>query len=363
MKSTKFILVGGFLGAGKTTLLLNTAKKMMEQGLRVGVITNDQATELVDIRLMGLHHVQVEELIGSCFSCSFEALQNAIRKMQSDTMPDVILAEPVGSSTDLSATVLRPLKKYMGETVTVAPLTVLADPSRLTAILNGGYGGLHPDVAYVYHTQLEESAIILINKSDLFSDEKMERLKRRTAEAYPQATVSIVSAKFDEGIDGWLDVLTSEPTADEHSVDVDYALYANAETAMGWLNGTILLQGVKTNWEAFTRNFITTLSEKFDEDDYAVGHVKVLTENEGQFVVGNVTGTKDTLSLQGSMSNSCRVKMIVNARVETTPRRLSALVRETLNGLMNDKYNMEIQTWKYLQPGLPIPTYRFSETL
>lgn len=45
---TKVIFTGGFLGAGKTTFLYSVAKKLHKQGLKVGLITNDQADELVD---------------------------------------------------------------------------------------------------------------------------------------------------------------------------------------------------------------------------------------------------------------------------------------------------------------------------
>lgn len=54
MKQTRLILVGGFLGAGKTTLLWETAVRLMNKGLRVGLITNDQAPELVDSELLKL---------------------------------------------------------------------------------------------------------------------------------------------------------------------------------------------------------------------------------------------------------------------------------------------------------------------
>ena len=50
MKQTRLILVGGFLGAGKTTLLWETAVRLMNKGLRVGLITNDQA--LTSIRFL-----------------------------------------------------------------------------------------------------------------------------------------------------------------------------------------------------------------------------------------------------------------------------------------------------------------------
>ncbi|MEI8376830.1 MAG: GTP-binding protein, partial [Planctomycetota bacterium] len=45
---TRLILVGGFLGAGKTTMLWEASRRLVERGLRVGLITNDQAPELVD---------------------------------------------------------------------------------------------------------------------------------------------------------------------------------------------------------------------------------------------------------------------------------------------------------------------------
>ena len=53
----KFIMVGGFLGAGKTTTLGRLAKYYSDQGLNVGVVTNDQAADLVDtnaLRSQGL---------------------------------------------------------------------------------------------------------------------------------------------------------------------------------------------------------------------------------------------------------------------------------------------------------------------
>ena len=55
MKQTRLILVGGFFGSGeKTTLLWETAVRLMNKGLRVGLITNDQAPELVDSELLKL---------------------------------------------------------------------------------------------------------------------------------------------------------------------------------------------------------------------------------------------------------------------------------------------------------------------
>jgi G3E family GTPase len=48
MSKMRFLMVGGFLGAGKTTTLGRLASSYIEKGLRVGIVTNDQATDLVD---------------------------------------------------------------------------------------------------------------------------------------------------------------------------------------------------------------------------------------------------------------------------------------------------------------------------
>ena len=48
MNKTRFVLIGGFLGAGKTTLIGELARRYLSAGKRVGIITNDQAADLVD---------------------------------------------------------------------------------------------------------------------------------------------------------------------------------------------------------------------------------------------------------------------------------------------------------------------------
>ena len=166
-------MVGGFLGAGKTTLLWESAILLMQQGLRVGLITNDQAPELVDSELLRRQTLQVAEVSGSCFCCNFNGFVEAFQRVKAEGAADVILAEPVGSCTDLSATIMQPLKHYWNAELRIAPLTVLADPMRLNAILSGESAGLHPDAAYIFRKQLEESDLILLNKCDLLNEEAL----------------------------------------------------------------------------------------------------------------------------------------------------------------------------------------------
>ncbi len=363
MKSTKLILAGGFLGAGKTTLLWEAARILMNKGLRVGLITNDQAPELVDSALLSLNGLQVTEVSGSCFCCNFNGFTDAIQQMRTDVAADVIIAEPVGSCTDLSATIIQPLKQYWDRDVEVAPLSVLADPSRLTSILDGGNGDLHPDAAYIYRKQLEESDIILITKTDVLSTESLTALKQATAAAYPYATLRTVSAQTGSGISEWLEEVCARKDAGKRLVEVDYDIYANGEAVLGWLNGTVRLHGEQTDWDAFVRTYLTELSRIFDREQLAVGHVKVIAENGKQFIVGNLTNKEDSLTLRGAAGQSEDLKLIINARVETSPERLDEIVWSTLETLIEGNYTADVQAWKYLQPGRPQPTHRFTEVV
>ena len=116
MMSTELIIVGGFLGSGKTTSILSIAKYLLNSGKKIGIVTNDQGSDLVDTNFLEKFGLTVLEVTGGCFCCNFDEFIRKIRDLAEDEMPDVILAEPVGSCTDLIATIFKPIEiKYMND--------------------------------------------------------------------------------------------------------------------------------------------------------------------------------------------------------------------------------------------------------
>ena len=167
MKRLRFILLGGFLGAGKTTALARLARHYAGRGQRVGLVTNDQAQDLVDTNSLRAQGFAAEEVAGACFCCRFDDLVGKVGQLQSGERPDVILAEPVGSCTDLVATVVQPLRDLYGDRFEVAPYPVLFKPSQGSRILRNESGsGFSPKAAYIFRKQLEEADAIVINRID-----------------------------------------------------------------------------------------------------------------------------------------------------------------------------------------------------
>src|SRR5580698_1879649 len=184
----RYIMIGGFLGAGKTTAVAKLAQRLTERGLKVGLITNDQGRELVDTQMLRAKGFATEEIPGGCFCCRFNSLVDAAERLTAATQPDVFIAEPVGSCTDLVATVTYPLRRIYGDQFTIAPVSVLVDPVRAARVLGLTKGASFSEkVVYIYRKQLEEADIIVINKSDLLTPAQIGELRGALAKQFPRA--------------------------------------------------------------------------------------------------------------------------------------------------------------------------------
>src|SRR4051812_34086737 len=168
MNKARYIMIGGFLGAGKTTAVAALAQRLTDRGLRVGLITNDQGSELVDTAMLRARGFATEEIPGGCFCCRFNSLMDAAKKLTDASKPDAFVAEPVGSCTDLVATVTYPLRRIYGSQFRLAPLSVLVDPVRAEQVFGMREGRKFSEkVLYIWRKQIEEADIIVIAKTDL----------------------------------------------------------------------------------------------------------------------------------------------------------------------------------------------------
>ena len=360
---TRVLIIGGFLGAGKTTTIWSAAQALTGEGHKVGIITNDQASELVDTRFLEASGGKTAEVSGSCFCCNFPGYIEAIRSMREQGI-DIVLSEPVGSCADLSATIIQPIKDQYSDEISLGPLSVLVDASRLQDILAEQNGGLHPSAAYIVRKQMEEADFLVINKIDQYPEEEIRILKQRAEEAFPLASVRLISGLYGTGVKEWMmDLEGSEKCGTHLLEDIDYDTYAEGEAVLGWLNANVRLSGEHQDWGAYLQKLLDALSRRFDAEQHAVGHVKILISENKNLIVGNVTGNNSTLKIRGQSKGTAEdAEMTINARVEMTPEELETAVREELEKNAGP-VSYEIEVLKCLQPGRPDPTHRYRKVV
>ncbi len=362
MAVTRIIVVGGFLGAGKTTLLWKASQRLATRGLRVGLITNDQAPDLVDTRLLTTQGMQVREVAGSCFCCNFPGLLEVATALRSSLAADVLIAEPVGSCTDLSATILQPLKERYGNEFALAPLTVLADPRRLRQVLTGEGLHLHPGAAYIYRMQLAEADIVAIAKTDAVEAAEVAALERLVAEKLPGTRVVRLSSRNGEGLDAWLQEAMTSSAAGRKIADVDYDTYAEGEAALGWLNAEIRLEAVPCclpDWTALCRGYVERMCASCTGLGADIGHVKALMTSGDGVCVANCTGSGAGVELRGGIDAAPQVVCTVNVRVALDPGRLARVVLDSLDAVVGECASVAIERLRSIKPGRPNPTYRY----
>lgn len=342
------VVVGGFLASGKTTLILAAARELERRGLRCAALFNDQGHDLVDSRFAKDTGLRSGEVAGGCFCCQFSDLVEQIGQLCAFG-PDVIFAEPVGSCTDLAATVLRPLRQLRWEEGTrfqIAPLTVLADPDRIRSL---HAEDADPSMRFLFEKQVQEADLVCLTKSDLYPD----------CPKLDAAHVRQISAKSGQGVATWLDeVLAGTMTAGERPLEIDYEQYAKAEASLVWLNlrahlklreacsPTMLLGPVFDNLEA-----------ALTSNGASIAHMKAIASGPSGFVKAAIAACGQGPEIEGNLdaSPATELEMLLNLRTTGEPEVVRGLVEQRMNQIDGQIVRMQLECFR---PAAPVPELR-----
>ncbi len=368
MPQARYIMIGGFLGSGKTTSVAHLAQHLKTQGLKVGLITNDQGSELVDTAMLRSKGFATEEIPGGCFCCRFNSLVEAANKLTASTRPDVFIAEPVGSCTDLVATVTYPLRRIYHEDFAVAPLSVLLDPIRALRLFGVEEGGKFSEkVAYIYRKQIEEADLVVINKADLLTPERKAALKAALDAEFPGKSVIAVSARTGQGMDEWFARIARENQPDGESMQVDYEVYADGEALLGWLNCTVqLAKADGFDGNELLRELAADIQARLNTANGEIAHLKMTLSPDGglgDIAVVNVVRNDFVPELSILLPDVVESgQLIVNVRAEAAPETLHTAVVDSVAALAvaHPGLTARLEHEEHFRPGKPQPTHRLT---
>lgn len=338
------VIVGGFLGAGKTTLIVAAAEELDRRGIRSAIILNDQGDALVDTTLATLKGRPSGQVTGGCFCCK---LSNLIRVMEGlrAYSPEVIFAEPVGSCTDLSATILHPLLEHRDD-FRLAPFTVLADPMRATELL---HADADPNLSFLFRNQLLEADLICFTKSDLYVDHPSMS---------PQQ-VRHISARTGQGVAAWLnEILSGDLRTASKILDIDYAQYARAEAALVWLDLQVNIEPRIPRSPAMVLGpLLDHLDAEFTRNNISILHLKAIVDSPAGFVKAAICGNGQEPAVEGVLDASPASKhdLTLNLRALGEAVRVREIVEQELERTDGELIGLHLDCF---HPAAPKPERR-----
>ena len=335
----------------------------MSQGKRVVLVTNDQAHNLVDTQSLRAQGFHVGEVPGACFCCKFDDLVETVKQLAKDRQPDVIIAEPVGSCTDLDATVLEPLRRWHTTEYTVGPLAVLLKPEHGRRILDPHFkAGFSAKAAYIFLKQIEEAQVVAVNKIDKLSPGDREELLALVRKQFPEKEVHSISARTGEGFQEWIEALCRKSARPESFVELDYDIYAAGEAELGWLNSTVTVRRHQGTMELddLSYSVVAACAHRLKALDLEPVHLKVLVEATGDVSIANLVGASATTELSyRSGARASEATVTINARVIADPVSVEGIVGQVLDELAERRgVEYTVDQMQRFRPARPEPTHR-----
>lgn len=361
-------LVGGFLGSGKTTAILEAARLLVENGQRVGIITNEQGKHLVDTAFLSASGMPVLEVTGGCICCHLDDFEERIAEISTKFNPQVLFAESVGSCTDLVATVIKPLTDLHKNSAHPVSLSVFADSRLLLRFLRGMELPFSDSVIYIFEKQIEETNLLIANKIDLLLPDHIGDLIYLAAKKYPQKTIRLQNSLDSVQVAEWLALIQTQTRfLPDQSLKINYDIYAEGESQFAWLDRELNLTFSASNQGELVGDLILQIVNNISETGLCIAHLKFLTRSDGQAIKINLTSqddldqkiTKEILKLNLLKGN--QITLLINIMVEGSAALLEKSFDTIMNKFRNENQIIIKETARFSRvPGYPKPSLRIS---
>jgi len=182
----KIDIFSGFLGAGKTTLI----KKMISEcyaGEKLVLIENEFGEIGIDGGFLQDAGINITEMNSGCICCSLVGdFGKALTQVITEYHPDRIVIEPsgVGKLSDVIAAV----EKVTGDDVVLGSTVAVVDAGKVKVYMK--------NFGEFYNNQVQTAGTIILSRTDMISQEKLDKAVTMLRELNEQAT--IVTTPWDQ---------------------------------------------------------------------------------------------------------------------------------------------------------------------
>ncbi len=329
---TRMLVLGGYLGAGKTTLAINLAKQLKERRDKsVSIIMNDQGDVLVDTEYSKDAGFDTRDIMGGCFCTNFDKFVSSARTLVTTGKPDVIIAEPIGTSTNIMSSVVAPMRSLHPDEFSIAPFTVVVDCVRALDILSVKEKRTEETVDIIPAHQIREAEIVILSKADLASKDQIAKIKEKVLEILPGVRIIESSSVDLRNIDEIMDIILSDELSTKVPTGEQNKGFAFEKAKLGWYSGTFDITPTNdVDMYSLETDLMKGVAAEYGTK--SIVHVKVLVESpEAAAKMSMVEETIQVDGIYGSRYIKTPGKLVLNARVVSPPKRLEDTMRKLID--------------------------------
>src|SRR3989338_1142046 len=172
---TPIVIITGYLGAGKTTLLRNVIETTDK---KIAVLMNEFGAVGIDGAVIKGKDVDMIELSGGCVCCSMTGeFEAAIKEIREKINPELIVIETTGVA-EPDAIVGDILENIEGVRLDV--IITIADADSIVRF---------PSIGHTGRVQIEMADVLVLNKTDLVTEEQKAEVKKKLQELNEHAVI------------------------------------------------------------------------------------------------------------------------------------------------------------------------------
>jgi len=361
--ATRFLVLGGFLGAGKTTLAVNLARVLRETyDKSVAIITNDQGDVLVDTEFTRDAGFDVKEVLGGCFCAKFDDFVCNARTLVDMGRPDIIIAEPIGTSTNILASVVTPLRTLYPEEFSVAPLTVVVDCVRAVEMLRDGEGKSQESVALIPAHQMREAEMVVLSKADRVDEITLETVVAAIRGILPDTEIVPTSSLDLRNMERIVQMLLSDRRSEKVPEPDNNRGFAFEKAKLGWYSSTFhVAPREPVDMYSMITDIMRMVAEEYGAK--SVAHVKVIVSSpDATAKMSLVEESMQVDGIYGSRYLNGPGRMVLNARVISPPRHLQDVMQSVIERIAQQHgLTLEKESESCFSPRPESPSHFFFE--